>query len=515
MNETPQHGRPSATPVRLRSTETVPTASGERPYSACYAPSVQLYFQPDGDVRACCRNMTHPLGNVATDRLGEIWTGARRRLLQEHLARDDYSLGCRGCEWEVTVEGRESSYPRKFDTMASHLTDDAGTAAWPRFMEFNLSNVCNLQCIQCNGDLSSSIRIHREGRPALPKVYGDEFFDDIRPFLPHLEKAQFAGGEPFMAAENYRLWDLIAEVAPHIEGTVVTNATQWNRRVEQVLERFPMNLCFSIDGVTEATYESVRLGANFDEVIANVDRFCAYARRAGTTTSLNHCLMAQNFQEFGDLLLFAEERGIFVDVSVVHYPEHCSIARLPRADIAAIAEHLEAQSDRVLAQLELNAGVWRQEVARIRHWADGHDPQVDHDELWSASSTRIAGLPRDGRGASDDTEATAALRAVASDGVLPTLTVGPRERVLDCSSSLNRLLGRDAGELVDRSLSDFQQALGDRYGSMTAQETLSQSDDQIDVVATFGDQRFRSALVALRDDDGRLDAVRLLVVSLP
>lgn len=101
-------------------------------------------------------------------------------------------------------------------------------------MEFNLSNACNLQCIQCNGDLSSSIRIHRERRAPLAKVR--RRLEDLAALLPP-DEAQFAGGEPFLGVENFRAWELIAEVSPSLGCTVVTNATQWNRRVERVLEQ--------------------------------------------------------------------------------------------------------------------------------------------------------------------------------------------------------------------------------------------------------------------------------------
>jgi MoaA/NifB/PqqE/SkfB family radical SAM enzyme len=490
----------------------VPVTTEPAPTTACAAPSVLLYFQPDGDVRACCRNWTHPLGNVGEERLTDIWHGSKRALLAEALAHDDYSLGCAGCAWEVSVVGRDAAYPSRFDDLGRRAASDGGE--WPRAMEFNLSNVCNLQCIQCNGDLSSSIRIHREGRPPLPKVYGDEFFADLALFLPHLEQAQFAGGEPFMAPENFRVWDLIADTAPQVACTVVTNATQWNSRVEAVLERVPMSFCFSIDGITEATYEAVRLGADFDAVLANVDRFCAYTARVGTTASINFCLMAQNYQEFGDLLLFAEERGIYVDVSAVHYPEHCAIPRLPGDEIRRIADHLEAESDRVLPHLELNAPVWRGQLSTIREWADGQEVSVDHEDLWIGAAASIAGLPGEGWGATDDTAARVELQALAADGQVHELTVGPGEQVLACAPSLASVLGADPDALVGSSLDDLHRALADRFGAIVDQQTVSASDDRIDLVTAFADRRFRSALVGRRGEDGRLREVGLLLAAL-
>ena len=487
----------------------------DRPYSACYAPSVLLYFQPNGDVRACCRNMGYPLGNIGEQRLAEIWEGPRRHELMARLAQDDYSHGCQGCKWEIDNEGREGSYPQTYEDRANHLTADPASGAWPRSMEFNLSNSCNLQCIQCNGDLSSSIRLHREKRPPMPKVYGDEFFEDLARFLPHLHHVQFAGGEPFLGAENYRAWALIAEVAPDLEVQVVTNATQWNRRVETVLEQVRVAPTFSLDGITAATYEGVRHGAHHDEVMANVERFCAYARRVGTQPTINFCLMAQNHHEFGPLLVFAEERGIRVDVSVVHYPEHCSIARLDPARIADIHRSLLAQSDDVLARLDRNAGVWTTEVARVGSWLEGHDPGTDHERLWGAADAGPFSFPKWADRQQDDTQARADLAAFAPDAVLHVLSLGEGDAISECPEATAHGLGTTPDELVGAPLSRVQDVVERTHGPMIDQHVLGDGPDRIDVVSVFGDVEIRTVIVAMRDATGFADHARVLFASRP
>lgn len=481
----------------------------ERPYSACYAPSVLLYFQPDGDVRACCRNQSYPLGNVGDQRLLDIWNGPRRRELVARLAADDYSHGCQGCQWEVETEGRDGSYPQSFEAKASHLRLDPASAAWPRHMEFNLSNSCNLQCIQCNGDLSSSIRLHREGRAPLPKVYGDEFFEDLALFLPHLDVVQFAGGEPFMAPENYRAWELIAEVAPDLPVQVVTNATQWNKRVEAILEKLRISPTFSIDGITAETYEAVRLGADHEAVLANIDRFCAYAARVGTSPHINFCLMAQNFHEFGPLLLFAEERGIQVNVSVVHYPEECAIARLAPDRIAEIHAHLVAEEPRVLPRLDRNARTWSVEVARIGSWLEAHDRGADHDALWGKVDLAPFAFARWADRRLDVDEARADLEAFAP-GAVHHVDVGDGEVVASCSPEAAAALGVAPEDVVGRPVSVIQDVIERAHGALADQRVLSEGEDRIDVLSSFGEVEVRTSVVALRDATGFAEQARLL-----
>jgi len=460
-------------------------------------------------VRACCRNQSYPLGNVRDQRLLDIWNGPRRHELVARLAADDFSHGCDGCRWEIDTEGRDGSYPQSFEAKAAHLTLDPDTWAWPRYLEFNLSNSCNLQCIQCNGDLSSSIRLHREHRPPLPKAYGDEFFEDLAHFLPNLRAVQFAGGEPFMASENYRAWELIAELAPELEVLVVTNATQWNKRVEAILEKVRIAPTFSIDGITAETYEAVRLGADHDAVLANIDRFCTYAERVGTTPAINFCLMAQNFHEFGPLLLFAERRGIRVNVSVVHYPEECAIARLDPARIAEIHAHLVAEEPSVLPHLSLNARTWSIEVARIGSWLESHDPGTDHTALWGVVDRGPFGFARWADRRHDD----AAVRAVLEDfapGAVHSLEIGPDEVITGTSPGASTVLGVEESALVGRPVSVLQELVEATHGALVEQRLMSEEDDRVEVLSTFGDVEVRTAIVALRDDTGYASTARLL-----
>jgi MoaA/NifB/PqqE/SkfB family radical SAM enzyme len=51
--------------------------------SWCYAPFVSLYFNTLGDVIACCQNTTFILGNVAHQRLDDIWRGQNIKTLRK------------------------------------------------------------------------------------------------------------------------------------------------------------------------------------------------------------------------------------------------------------------------------------------------------------------------------------------------------------------------------------------------------------------------------------------------
>jgi Flp pilus assembly protein TadD len=228
----------------------------------------------------------------------------------------------------------------------------------------------------CYGVLSSTIRAHREKLPPLPKVYDDRFFEDLRRYLPHLRDAKFFGGEPFLAQENYRIWDMMIEDGITIPCHVTTNGTQWSKKVERILEALPCSISVSIDGTTKATVESVRVNANFEEVRQNADRFLAYTRKRGTYFTLTYCLMRQNWFEFGDYLKYADERRVQVFINTVIDPPNCSLYTLPPAELAAIVKQMEEMDAREgYSKLRKNGGVWTSGVEALRKNADERQRQ--------------------------------------------------------------------------------------------------------------------------------------------
>lgn len=336
---------------------------GHQPFrSACYAPFVSMYFHTNGDVVACCKSAHHRLGNVARQRLRDIWNGERMAAMREALRDDRFGDACRFCAWQVQGH-QEHVHAKIYDPLP--VTD--GGELWPRRLDFTMSNTCNLACVMCYGVLSSTIRAHRDRLPPLPRVYGDGFFDDLRPFLDRLQHTTFMGGEPFLAAENFRVWDMMIEqrVTPRVH--VITNGTQWNPRIERVLEALPMEVSVSIDGTTPATVEAVRVNAKFATVMANTARFHEYTRRRGTRMSLMFCLMRQNWREFGAYLRLADGMDVDVDLNVVVDPVDCSLHTLPASALAEVVTALEREGERErFAELPRNGWVWRRSLEDLR-----------------------------------------------------------------------------------------------------------------------------------------------------
>ena len=460
---------------------------------ACVAPGLQLHLKPNGDVAACCRS--EPYGNVGTTSLHELWESTARRRLQAQLRRG-FPDGCAPCEGEVAIHGPALAYPAQFVHWSSVV--GGPDPRWPRRIEFNLSNTCNLQCVQCNGELSSSIRVHREKRSPLARVYDDAFFDDLVPFLPHLRSASFAGGEPFLAAESLHAMELAAQHGVDLRSTVVTNGTQWNDRVERIMDRLRPDVIVSIDAVDAETYARLRVGGDLPRVVSNLDRFLAAARAFGGSLSLNHCLMPDNVSGFPELLRFAEHRGIVVNPIIVLGPGHASLAHLPRPDLEALLAPLHAAAATLEAELALNAPALRTVLARL---ADLSGDETGTRTAWTDASSVILQFPRrrrDGRVAGAPSAADGS--EPDPDGSVHVVVVGADERTGRWPTALTDVLALEPGALDGAPMSALL-AHVDRF------EPRPTAPDGFDADLSVGDVRLHLALRPRRDADGWCDEV--------
>jgi MoaA/NifB/PqqE/SkfB family radical SAM enzyme len=330
--------------------------------SLCYAPHTNLFFDFWGDVRACCWNTKHTLGNVLRESIDDIWHGQQVQILRQALEGMQFGPGCGSCEQQTAGGWIANPSMRDFD----RFPVSEPVPEWPKRMEFSISNACNLECIMCNGNFSSRIRARREHRPAHQMMYPPAFFESLRKYLPHLIRAKFLGGEPFLVREYYNIWDMMIADGMKTGVHVTTNGTIYNAKVERVLNALRFSIAISLDGATKKTVESIRVNANYDEQMRNFKLFREYTRARKTNLSLTYCFMPQNWFEFGDYCLFAEEWGCNVGVNTVTRPPGNAVGNLPADELRLMLETMERQSADVEPKLKMNRAVWLGEIDRVR-----------------------------------------------------------------------------------------------------------------------------------------------------
>jgi sulfatase maturation enzyme AslB (radical SAM superfamily) len=278
----------------------------------CYNPYVNIFFNVSGDAIACCRSHENILGTYPPQSIKEIWFGEKYEKMREHMLHNDLNMGCDYCKLQL-----ESN---RFHSMPSMIQDEFATSEkgiYPKTIELELSNKCNLECVMCSGRVSSSIRKNRENLPPLEIKYDDDFFQQLKEFIPHAENISFYGGEPFLIDIYYKIWEYVIRVKPGIRLFTVTNGTIYNERIENILKRTNFNLVLSLDSLDKQKFESIRKGADFDIVMSNIEKFSKLIKR---NLSISHTPMTINWEDTAEIINFCNRIDARINLSYVDKP---------------------------------------------------------------------------------------------------------------------------------------------------------------------------------------------------
>lgn len=317
---------------------------------ACHAPFVNLNFEQNGNVRACCYNTEHILGKWPEKSINEIWNGPQAKVLREHIRNNDFSVGCQECGKMIesgNYRGVRANFsdeyaPKSFETAHRYLKYKwTGKVPYPKVMEFELSNRCNLECVMCNGYFSSSIRKNREKLPALESPYNDAFVEELDDFIPHMTDAKFLGGEPFMIDLYLKIWERIRALNPNMRIHITTNGTFLTERVKKLLEGLKVGIILSTDSVNKETYNKIRINGQFDKVMNNLEYFRQYAKRKKTFISMAVCPITLNWHELPEMLNFCLEKNISLYFNAVFHPKELSLKELPTGEQQKIIDFLK------------------------------------------------------------------------------------------------------------------------------------------------------------------------------
>ena len=303
--------------------------------SPCIAPFNNMYFTTNGNVAPCWLMVGQTDKWEDTKSIKQIWNGDNFTTLRENLSNGVFEKACDVCRKKIEAD----NWP------LAMAYDSFTVKKYPTLLELELSNQCNLECIMCEGRLSSGIRKNRDKLPPLPNLYDDDFVEQIKEFIPHLEELRFNGGEPFAQKIVYDICMLVKDLNPTLKITIATNGTVYNKQVQQILDNCNIHLNISIDSLDKETYESIRINGNFDVLMENFDMFKNYCLSNNRILSIMVNPMRNNWWEMSEFVRFTNAHGVHLWYNTIHHPEHLGIWNLSSSDLSIIILTLESQLD--------------------------------------------------------------------------------------------------------------------------------------------------------------------------
>lgn len=244
----------------------------------CIYPWIHIHAYPTGEAYPCCMaDMQFPVGNMRKNTIKEIWNQnsmkeIRRSMLSEKAV--DACVRCYEQESHGFVSGRQSANKH----FGHHIDRVSRTSNDGTFDEFELvywdirfSNLCNLKCRSC-GHIFSSQWAQDQAKLSQNPDYLKKFpvlnyagrfetdaWDQLVEHLDYVEQIYFAGGEPLLMEEHYKILDeLVRKKKFNVRLIYNTNFTHTDLKGKSVFEYWKL-------------FDSVSVGASLDAADARAE----------------------------------------------------------------------------------------------------------------------------------------------------------------------------------------------------------------------------------------------------
>jgi radical SAM protein with 4Fe4S-binding SPASM domain len=254
----------------------------------CMIPWIHMHAFPDGRAYPCCLgDDQYPIGNFKQNTMIEVWNQESYRTMRKNMLEEKSSKECSKCyeqESNGFVSMRNSTnknFGQHINLVDQTLEDGTFPDFKLRYYDIRFSNLCNFTCRTCGGWFSSSWYAEEEelyGKRNYPKIMFAgrteiDMWEQLEPHIPYLEQVYFAGGEPMMMEEHYRiLKELVKREMFNVKLIYNTNFSRLTLKDDNVLDYWKLfnnvSIGASLDGMgTRGEY--IRKGTKWDQIERN------------------------------------------------------------------------------------------------------------------------------------------------------------------------------------------------------------------------------------------------------
>jgi len=242
----------------------------------CILPWIHMHGWPTGEAYPCCIFKEEAtIGNMREKSMEDIWNDEPIRKIRQDMLAGRSVSGCAKC-YEQESLGFFSMRNSSNKHFGHHINDVNKTQADGYHPEFKIrywdvrfSNICNFRCRYCGPNFSSNwwedkAALHGKDSIGHNKfLYAgknkDDIWNQMVEHIPHLEQIYFAGGEPLLMEEHYRLLqELVDRKLTHVRLIYNTNFSELRYKKKNVLELWKL-------------FDSVSVGASLDAMGARAE----------------------------------------------------------------------------------------------------------------------------------------------------------------------------------------------------------------------------------------------------
>lgn len=333
--------------------------------SFCMIPWTHMHAFPDGRAFPCCLSVDkYPIGDLHKNTMAEVWNDKPLRDMRVKMLADQPTRECVKCyeQEEMGSFSMRNSSNKSFGHHIGIVDETKPDGAYDdfklRYYDIRFSNLCNFKCRSCGGVFSSnwySDDVKLYGPRPYPQIaiagrHKDDMWEQMQRHIPYLEQIYFAGGEPLIMEEHYRiLRELVNREMFHVRLQYNTNFSELKFKGQDVLELWNLFDSVSVGASLDGSYargEYIRKGQNWSETVANRERMLKVCPDVdfyvSSTVSIFNVLHVPDFhREWADLGLIQPKDW---NVNILQGPNHERVNILPQyyKDLARqkITDHL-------------------------------------------------------------------------------------------------------------------------------------------------------------------------------
>ena len=254
----------------------------------CMMPWLHLHAFPDGRAYPCCFALDqYPVGDLNKDSMETVFNSKDMKKMRLNMLDDKPSRQCTKC-YDQEKSGFFSlrlSSNKHFGHnigMVDNTKGDGSADCIIKYWDIRFSNLCNMACRSCGTWFSSNwyedhkkltrkppdhAKIMRVGRTA------DDIWEQMLKQFDHVEQFYFAGGEPLIMEEHYRiLKELDKRKMYHVRLIYNTNFSKLKFKDLDVLELWNKFDSVSVGASLDAEGkrgEFMRKGTVWKDTVAN------------------------------------------------------------------------------------------------------------------------------------------------------------------------------------------------------------------------------------------------------
>ena len=250
----------------------------------CVYPWIHLHAYPTGEAYPCCHSeMKFPVGNCRHQTLEEIWNDQPMQKLREDMLSETPNPTCGRC-YEQEESGFFSGRKSANKHHGHHVKKIEKTPFEMTYWDIRFSNLCNLKCRSCGHIFSSQWYQDQaklaggnwKDRNTVLNYAGrteTDMWEQLLPHIDYVEQIYFAGGEPLLMEEHYRILDeLVRRERFDVRLIYNTNFTHTDLKGQSVFEYWKLfksvSVGASLDGSGKYA-EIIRKGSQWDQIEKN------------------------------------------------------------------------------------------------------------------------------------------------------------------------------------------------------------------------------------------------------